>query len=508
MYAKIYGETTCGIDGEEIIVEVDIANGLPGFDIVGLPDTAVKESRERVKAAIKNSGFRFPSVHITVNLAPADLKKDGSGLDLPIATGILAGTGQVSCTNFEEIIFAGELALDGSIREIKGILPMIIKAKEIGKKEIFIPQGNQAEGELVDGIVVYTPASLEEMAKHLNGQEKLKALPKHVLNLDINYSTQVDFADVQGQLVAKRALEIAAAGGHNVLMVGAPGAGKTMLARRLPTILPPMSEEEALEVTKIYSISGLLNRTRGLVLERPFRSPHHTISHNALIGGGSVPKPGEVTLSHNGVLFLDELPEFSRSALEVLRQPLEDGFVTISRVQASLSFPASFILVSAENPCPCGFYGEDDGVHECTCRPSEIERYQKKISGPLLDRIDIQIQVPRLNYKEIKNTLPVENSAAIRVRVKAARDIQLKRLKGTKLHCNAEMGHREITQHCALDMQAELLLEKYFIGLGLSARSHDRIIKVSQTIADLDASPIITGRHISEAIQLRTSNQG
>ena len=350
MYAKTFGETTCGINGEEIIVEVDISNGLPAFELVGLPDTSVRESRERVRAALKNSGYKFPMTRITVNLAPADFKKDGSGLDLPIAIGILCGSGQINAETIGDKVFVGELALDGEIREVSGILPMIIKAKEAGRKEIFIPPGNAGEGELVDGIEVFAPESLTQLAQHLEKTEILATLSKRKMSIESNCVYNVDFSDVQGQLVAKRALEIAAAGGHNVRMVGAPGAGKTMLARRLPTILPPMTEEEALEVTKIYSIAGLLNRKQGLVLERPFRCPHHTISHSALIGGGSIPKPGEVTLSHNGVLFLDELPEFSRMALEVLRQPLEDGFVTISRVQATLTFPAMFILVSAENP--------------------------------------------------------------------------------------------------------------------------------------------------------------
>ncbi len=507
MYAKTLGETTCGINGEEIIVEVDVANGLPSFDIVGLPDTAVKESRERVRAAIRNSNFKFPDTRITVNLAPADIRKDGSGLDLPIAVGILMSMGLIVAADIEDKIFVGELALNGAIREVSGALSMIIKAKETGKREIYVPVGNAREGELVDGIDVYSPANLRELVLHLQKEELLEKIAKHRLNLQENCEATVDFADVQGQLVAKRALEIAAAGGHNVLMVGAPGAGKTMLARRLPTILPPMTEEEALEVTKIYSIAGMLRRNKGLLLERPFRSPHHTISHNALIGGGSVPRPGEVTLSHNGVLFLDELPEFSRMALEVLRQPLEDGIVTISRVQASLTFPAAFILVSAENPCPCGFYGEMDGVHECTCRASDIERYRKKLSGPLLDRIDIQIHVPRLNYGEMRAQIPTEDSATIRARVTKARRLQQSRLKGTGLHCNAHMGHKEIKQFCCMDEQAEQLLEKYFVGLGLSARSHDRIVKVAQTIADLEKAPIITGKHLVEAIQLRTNSQ-
>lgn len=508
MYAKAYGETTCGINGEQIIVEVDIANGLPVFDIVGLADTAVKESRERVRAAIKNSGFRFPDTRITVNLAPADLRKDGSGLDLPIAMGILSSFGYLGEASLDDKIFIGELALDGTIRAVSGVLAMILKAKELGVAEIYIPADNYTEGELVDGIRIFAPAKLEEVVDHITKRTCLAEVCKKDLLLDFVHHDQVDFADVQGQVVAKRALEIAAAGGHNVLMIGAPGAGKTMLARRLPTILPPMTEEEALEVTKIYSIAGLLNRKAGIVLERPFRSPHHTISHSALIGGGSIPKPGEVTLSHDGVLFLDELPEFSRMALEVLRQPLEDREVTISRVQASLSFPANFILIASMNPCPCGYFDEEsDGVHECVCKTHEIARYNKKISGPLLDRIDIQIHVPRLKYQEMKGTTSCETSQAIRTRVTEARALQQTRLDGTGLHCNADLGHREIKKFCKLEPAAEQILAKYFVSLGLSARSHDRIIKVARTIADLAKSEIITSGHIAEAIQLRTSKR-
>ena len=369
MYARTWGETTRGINGEMVTVEVDVTNGMPAFEMVGLPDTAVKEARERVKAAVKNSGFRFPDTHITVNLAPADLKKDGAGLDLPIALGVLAAKKYVKLPD-PMPVFAGELALDGSLRPVNGILPMILRARDEGLPAIFIPSGNATEGELVDGIQVYTADNLGQIVDHFQGKLPLEPLAKKVLELEKPLEDTVDFADVQGQKVAKRALEIAAAGGHNVLMVGAPGAGKTMLARRLPSILPPMTEEEALEVTKIYSISGLLKGHHGIMVERPFRSPHHTVSQSALIGGGSIPHPGEVTLSHHGVLFLDELPEFSRSALEVLRQPLEDGMVTISRVQASLTYPARFILVAAQNPCPCGFWGEEDNLHQCTCRPA------------------------------------------------------------------------------------------------------------------------------------------
>lgn len=505
MYAKTYGETVCGINGEEIIVEVDISNGLPGFDIVGLPDTAVKESRERVRAALKNSGLVFPMARITVNLAPADLRKDGSSLDLPIAVGILTAAGNLLQDETGGKIFVGELALDGSIRQVSGVLPMILYAREHGWKEIYIPQGNAPEGELVEGIDVYTPHNLGELVGHLKGQERLTPLPKKRLCMDNAMAYDVDFAEVRGQQVVKRALEIAAAGGHNMLMVGAPGSGKTMLARRLPTILPPMTEDEILEVTKIYSIAGLLSGKKQIVQERPFRSPHHTVSASALIGGGSIPRPGEVTLSHNGVLFLDELPEFSRATLEVLRQPLEDGVVTISRVQASMLFPAQIVMVAAQNPCPCGFLG--DKLHECTCRPHEIERYKRKISGPLLDRIDIQVTVPRLEYDDLKDKAEGESSASIRSRVVKAREVQRRRFEGSNVHCNAQMTKQQLNKYCKMQPQAEVMLGKYFTALGLSARTHDRIIKVARTIADLAGAEEISAAHIAEAIQLRTSVQ-
>ncbi len=505
MYACTFGEATYGLDGVLVTVEADIANGLPMFDIVGLPDTAVREARERVRAAIKNSGFSFPSTRITVNLAPADIKKDGSGMDLPIAVGILAASGQIQALDCSDAVFIGELSLEGTVRQVTGVLPMAINAAVQNRKKIFLPPGNVNEGLLGGVEEVYSVANLQQLVAHLKGEAALTpARPeKYSGRHSGGNALAEDFSDVEGQPVAKRALEIAAAGGHNVLMLGSPGSGKTMLARRMATILPGMTEQEMLEVTKIYSIAGLLNREAGPVRERPFRSPHHTISYGGLIGGGRIPKPGEVTLSHNGVLFLDEFPEFSRAALEVLRQPLEDGEVSLSRVQASLCYPARFILVAAMNPCPCGYQG--DNVHECTCRAGEVERYRKKISGPLLDRIDLQVYVPRMEYKEMHEKKNGERSETIRQRVQTARERQLARLNSRGLSCNAEMGHKEIKKHCKLDTAAEHLLEKAFSTLGLSARSHDRIIKVAQTIADLAGEDVIRSPHLAEAIQLRTS---
>ena len=440
---------------------------------------------------------------ITVNLAPADLKKEGSGLDLPMAVGVLVSSNFLTQDMVNGKIFIGELSLDGSVRKLAGVLSMIIEAKKSGFKEIFIPAENAAEGKLIAGIDVYVLQSLTELVEHLQGKHQLTPLPKENILKNSERVYREDFADVKGQAVARRALEIAAAGGHSILMVGTPGCGKTMLARRLVTILPPMTEEEALEVTKIYSIVGMLPSAESIMLERPFRSPHHSVSASALLGGGPYPRPGEVTLSHNGVLFLDELPEFERYTLEMLRQPLEDGMINISRVRAAITFPSKFILCAAQNPCPCGYLGDKE--HRCRCKQKEIDNYRRKISGPLLDRIDMQINLSRVNFKELESKSAGESSAEIRRRVVAARDKQLARLSDKGLYCNAQMGRQEVVEFCQLDAAAQRVLEKYFNALHLSARSHDRILKVARTIADLADCAEISAAHIAEAIQLRTS---
>jgi len=504
MLSKIFSSATYGIDAYIVEVETNCEKQVPSFIIVGLPDNAVKESRERVVAAIKNSGFEFPIKKITINLAPADIRKEGSSFDLSIAVGILAALESVNHNLLNETIFLGELSLDGKLRPIKGALPIAVEAKKIGIKNIILPVESANEAAIVDGINVYGMENLNEVVQFLNGEIKKE---KTVTNKDDLFSLinvyQLDFSDVKGQENVKRALEVAAAGAHNIIMIGPPGSGKTMLAKRIPTILPPLAFEEALETTKIHSVAGIIPKEKAIITERPFRNPHHTVSDAALVGGGSFPRPGEVSFAHHGVLFLDELPEFKKNVLEVLRQPLEDSKVTVSRSKLSLEFPANFMLAAAMNPCPCGYF--TDPNKECTCAPPQIQRYMAKISGPLLDRIDIHIEVPAVKYKELSDESKSETSFQIRERVIKARQIQLKRFTGLKhIYNNGDMGSKEVRSFCKLDSAGAELLKMAMTKLGLSARAYDRFLKVSRIIADLDNSENILPQHISEAIQYRS----